>query len=209
MTTGRDKKFSSFLLDLKNRRDDIFEEFKSFTDGFRVLLLLQRTKDGGNHNEEKRMFETYTTTNPDEFREKLFNLLLLKSSSDMPLRIYMSANPRNPQKVVRYIEQQLLEAHYSSEEMRDSLYKKLLKKPRHFLMQQACKDSSLFIIDVDDVEGVDAIGCALTKISELGIMEVKRYRTKNGWHIIVEPFNISLWNTYGEIKKDPLILLDY
>lgn len=201
--------FSNKIIQLEHRTNQIFDDFKDFTDGVRVLLLLQRTKDGGANDEEKRAFETYTTYSPEEFKEKLFNLLLIKSTIKDNVRIYLSANPRNIKKVIRYTEQQLLDAHYSSEEMQNSVYKKLLKKPRHFLMQQSCKDGSLFLIDVDDLDGKDTSDIAIKKIAELGIEEVKRYRTKNGWHFVVKPFNLALWDCHGEVKKDPLILLDY
>lgn len=210
MKHERDKLFSNALLDIIKKRDELFEEFKDFASGFRVLMLLQRTKDGGSaSDEEKRIFESYTTTNPEEFKQKLFNLLLLKSALKVPSRIYMSANPRNQYKVIRYIEQSLIDAHYADDTCRDSIYKKLLKKPRHFLMQPQNKDGSLFIIDIDDEEGKDIMGEVLTEIAKLNIVEVKRYRTKSGWHIIVEPFNLALWKHKSEVKKDPLILLDY
>jgi len=175
----RDKLFSNALLDIEKKRDELFEEFKDFTDGFRVLMLLQRTKDGGNaSDEEKRMFESYTTTNPEEFKQKLFNLLLIKASSKLQLRIYLSANPRNPNKVIRYIEQSLIDAHYADETCRNSVYKKLLKKPRHFLMQQQNKDSSLFLIDIDNEEGKDVMGEVLEEMARLNVIELKRYKTK-------------------------------
>lgn len=210
MEKEKGKLFSNALVDIKKRADEIFEEFADFTDGYRVLMLLQRTKDGGSaSDEEKRMFESYTTTSPEEFKEKLFNLLLIKASSNKLLRIYLSANPRNPNKVIRYIEQSLIDAHYADETCRNSLYKKLLKKPRHFLMQQQNKEGSLFIIDVDDEEGKDVIGEVLFEMDRLNVVEVKRYRTKSGWHIVVEPFNLELWKHKSEVKKDPLILLDW
>ena len=210
MKHERDKLFGNALLDIEKRRDELFEEFADFANGFRVLLLLQRTKDGGNSSdEEKRMFESYTTTNPEEFKDKLFNLLLIKASSNKMLRIYLSANPRNPNKVIRYIEQTLIDAHYADETCRNSTYKKLLKKPRHFLMQPQNKEGSLFIIDVDNEEGKDIMGEVLTEMARLDVIEVKRYRTKSGWHIVVEPFNLALWKHKSEVKKDPLILLDW
>lgn len=205
----RDKGFTNASEDLENKAKEITEKFSKFTDGFRVLMLLQRTKDGGHNDEDKRIFESFTTTNPEEFELKLFYLLLIKNSSNAKTRIYLSLNSRNPKKVIRYIEEQLLEAHYADDAQRDSVYKKLLKKPRHFLMQQSCKTSSLFIIDVDDEEGKDNQGIAIKKIYELGLIEIQRYATKNGWHYIVEPFNLGLWDCVGEVKKDSLILLDY
>lgn len=205
----RDISFSNKLAQIEHRTNEIYDSFRDFTDGVRVLLLLKRTKEGGANSEERRIFESYTTHSPKEFKEKLFNLLLIKSSIKDSVRIYLSVNPRNTKKVIRYIEQQLLDAHYSTEEMSSSVYRKLLKNPRHFLMQQSCKDSSLFLIDVDDTERGDVSDEAIKKIAELDIEEVKRYRTKNGWHFIVKPFNLALWDCVGEVKKDSLILLDY
>jgi|694.fasta_scaffold143423_3 hypothetical protein len=205
----RETTFSNIISELEEKRDKIFEEFIDFTDGYRVLMLLQRSKDGGHNEEEKRIFESFTTTNGEEFKEKLLYLLVIKSIKKVPLRIYLSANSRNPNKVIRFVEQSLIDAHYADDTCKESIYKKLLKKPRHFLMQQNCKNESLFIIDVDDIEGVDTSGDALKEIARLGVIERKRYRTKNGWHFVVEPFNCALWDTYGEVKKDPLILLDY
>lgn len=209
MEHGRDKSLSNAISSIQDRVNHICDDFKDFTDGFRVLMLLQRNKDGGSNEEEKRIFESYVTTSPGEFKRKLFNLMLIKSTSKIPLRIYVNLNPRNPFKVIRYIEHALLDAHYSDEEGRESVYKKLLKNQRHYLMQQENRDSSLFIIDVDDVDGKDAMGEALAEMEKIKVQEIKRYRTKNGWHIIVKPFNLSLWKGPGEIKKDALILLDY
>lgn len=206
---SREMTFTNKLIQIEKECQGICDDFKDFTSGVRVILLLQRTKDGGANDEEKRAFESYTTFSPEEFKDKLFNLLILKASINQPTRIYLSANPRNIKKVIRYIEQQLQDAHYADDAMRDSSYRKLLRKPRHFLMQQSCRDESLFIIDVDDIDGVDNSGLAIKKMGELGIVVRKRYRTKNGWHFVVEPFNVNLWDCVGEIKKDPLILLSY
>lgn len=70
------------------------------------------------------------------------------------------------------------------------------------------KGDSLFLIDVDNVEGEDIMGLALAALAECGAEIVKQYATKNGWHIITKPFNPTTWNgKLGEIKKDGLILL--
>lgn len=45
---------------------------------------------------------------------------------------------------------------------------------------------------------------------ENGVEVVKQYPTKNGWHLLLKPFNLTKWpKEFGEIKKDPLILLHW
>lgn len=209
MENHRDSKFSTTIEHLKEKAKSISKDFNDFTNGTRVLLLLQRTKDGGHNKEEERAFETFTTTNNEEFEKRLFQLLLIKATVPQETRIYLSVNPRKKEKVIRYIEQSLLDAHYSDQTQREYIYNKLLKKQRHFLMQQSCRDGNLFIIDIDNEEGKDNVGEAIKRIDELGIEEVKRYKTKNGWHFVTKPFNPNDWKCVGEIKKDGLILLNY
>jgi hypothetical protein len=205
----REKQISTHVDEIKIKSKNITEDFIDFSDGMRMLLLLQRKKDGGNNQEEKRVFETYITLNSKEFQEKLFNLLILQSIYP-DTRIYLSCNARNQKKVIREIYNSIVEQYYSDEECSNSIQKKIIKNPRHFVMQPSTRETSYFIIDVDDIDGRDVMGETLTEISRLNVTELKRYRTKNGWHIIVEPFNIGLWNVDGvEVKKDPLILLNY
>lgn len=205
----RNKGIVQIMQDVNLEADSIMEKFQGFTDDVRMLLLLQRNKDGGHNKEEKRIFESYVTTNTDEFKSKLINLMYLMELYPN-CRIYSCVNPRSKSKIIREIHNSLIEQYYSDEVCRESIQKKIIKNPRHFVMQPKCKTSSYFLIDVDDVEGVDAQGDALQQISELDVVELLRYRTKNGWHIITEPFNLTKWDsTYSEVKKDALLLLKY
>jgi hypothetical protein len=173
-----------------------------------MLLMIQRKKDGGNNQEDKRVFESYITYSPEEFKSRLTNMLWLKTMHKEPLRIYLSANNRNMKKVIRFIKTSLLEADYADETTRENTHKKLLRNPRHFFMQQTCKDTSYFVIDVDDEDGEDMMGQALIRMQELEVEEILRYRTKSGWHIVTKPFNPTTWDV-GEIKKDGLLLLEF
>ena len=98
---------------------------------------------------------------------------------------------------------------YADEEERNNTYQKLLRSPKHFLMQPKCTDESYFILDIDNEEGFDRMGEALRMMEEVGAEEMLRYPTKNGWHFVVKPFNPNLWLGPGEIKKDGLLLLSY
>lgn len=205
---NREMKLSNMIAAVETEAENIMEEFTGFTDGMRMLLMLQRTKDGGHNKEEQRVFESYVTFDNEEFKRKLINLLFLKRIYGN-VRIYMSANARNIKKVIREMHVALVDSYYDDTEKRDSVSRKLIKSPRHFVMQPTCRETSHFLIDVDDIDGVDVMGDALKAINELGVVELLRYKTKNGWHIVVEPFNLTLWKGPGEVKKDSLLLLSY
>lgn len=189
--------------------EQIMDEFLEFTTGCRVILLLERTKDGGHNEEDRRTFASRISYDAMEFKRNLTELMLLLATSEKPLRIYSCVNARDVRKVIRYVKQSLLDAEYADAICRSSIHHKLLKNPRHFLMQTNCRETSYFIIDVDDEEGKDCIGDALCEMARLELTELKRYWTKNGWHFVVEPFNSQLWNAAGSIKKDAMLLLKY
>lgn len=201
--------FQNKIESLRLRCDELCEQFDDFTDGMRMLLLLQRKKDGGHNNEEQRIFESYVTKSKEDFKQKLFNLLLIKSTQKYPTRIYLSACERDVKKIIRNIEYELLDLHYADVERREASHMKILRAPRHFIMKPENAAEKLFMIDVDDKDGEDMMGGALREMESLGVEEIIRYRTKSGWHIVVKPFNPALWTHKSEIKKDPMLLLDW
>ena len=213
MEEGRTKTISNMKIDVEKQLESIMDTFKDFTDGMRMLLLMERKKDGGGNKEERRVFETYVTFNTDSFKEKLRNLLYLKQLSTNNLRIYSCLNARNMKKVIRTIEEGLLESHYTDDLNREMIHKKTCGGQRHYIMQTNNAVSKLFLLDIDDIENQDELGKALQIIQSNGINELLRYRTKNGWHIVTEPFNPALWSNAGgdpdQVKKDPLLLLSY
>lgn len=205
----RTKNLTNFKSDVELELNGILNTFKDYTDGVRMLLMLERSKDGGHNKEERRVFETYTTFNSESFKEKLRNLLFLKYLSDREVRIYLSLNPRNLKRIVRTIEESLLESHYCDEFNRDNIHKKVCGGQRHYIMQPSNAETKLFLLDIDDIDDSDEMGIALQNISDAGVQELLRYRTKNGWHIVTKPFNPALWNKPEQVKKDPLLLLSY
>lgn len=198
---------TNLLQQIDIESDGICEQFSQFMDGPRVMMLFNRAKDGGHNKEEQRLIKTAISYNPEQFKRNLNELLLMKNIDERPLRIYLSVNSRNLKKVIRYIRESLLIADYADDTERDNTYQKLLRSPKHYLMQPNCANESLFILDIDNEEGFDRMGEALKAMSEIGIEELLRYSTKNGWHFVVKPFNPQLWTGPGEIKKDGLLLL--
>ena len=80
-------------------------------------------------------------------------------------------------------------------------------------MKPNARAETKFLIDIDNVVITDTETYPDEVIKHLKDIKVKIfmvYRTKNGFHIITEPFNPNLFNyEFGEIKKDGLLLLSY
>ncbi len=199
---GRNKKPIAYTEESMRNAKFICEDFVDFTKGVRCLFLIHRNKEGGATNNTKT--RKIITTDEKEYRDALAELLLEKSKSEIPYRIYASVNSRDFQKAIRKFKYEQLDADYFGEEAKNDFYLDIKNRFLGCLMQPASKAESYFIVDCDTVDNYEA----LKALSDKEI--VKMYRTKNGWHIITKPFNPELFNVPGcELNKDGLILLSY
>lgn len=190
---------------IQNQLQNCLQEFKEFTDGVRVLFLLYRGKEGGDKtDEDQRTFATRVSFNEKEFAKNLKELWALQELFYPECRIYLSVNARNIKKSIFTLKKELLFAETYDENGRQKLYERILKSSRHVLMQPSSAETSLFLFDIDQED----VSLELPKINEHTEI-LKIYKTKNGWHIITNPFNPKLYKGKGEIKKDALILLKY
>jgi len=193
--------------EIDRETNDIFEEFEAFTDGYRCLFLIHRNKEGGNTNNTKA--RKLISRNKVEFKKLLRDLVEEKKYSDIPYRIYSSLNERNFEKAIRQFKYEQLEADYYDQVQKENFYLDIKNRFLGALMQPSQRKTSLFMFDVDDEEGRDVMGEALCSLPPEHI--VMQYKTKNGWHIITEPFNYTkiIFPKGCEFKKDGLILLAY
>ena len=208
----REQKTTALIDNLERETDRIMSEFDGFLDGTRVLLLLQRTKEGGHNKEHKRRRARFITHgDPEQFKRSLFELLLLQAVMTTEYRIYLCAAPRDVRKAEMEFKRLMLEVDFQEGENKKFFYEHIEDKWISALMSASpAKGRGLFILDIDDKEGEDMLGYALKECEELNIEIVKSYRTKNGWHLVVRPFNRTLWPvSIGEVKDDGLLLLSY
>lgn len=204
----KNKKEVNIKADILLKAEHIFDEFKDFTDGFRVLFLIHRNKEGGETNNTK--FKKVITTNSKEFKEELAKLLDYKERNrEIPYRIYSCVNSRNIEKAVKQFKYEQLDADYYGAEQKWDFYLNIKNRWIGCMMQPNQRATSFFLYDIDDEEGKDMYGEALHLIPVENI--VKCYKTKNGWHIITTPFNHTTINLPKgiEMKKDGLLLLSY
>lgn len=176
---------------------------EQFTDGIRILMLCQRAKDGDkcvNKSELKKV-----SANKKEFMKIYAELKMIKDSSLLPLRIYSSVNRRDINKAIMNFKREQLEADFYSETDRNHFYFNIENRWISSLMKPSARAETQFLIDIDSQNSK-----VEEKLNLIGVKIIAKYPTKNGIHIITEPFNPNLLGlNFGEIKKDDLLLLDF
>lgn len=179
-----------------------------FTEGCRVLFLIQRHSDGGATNNSK--LRSYITRDTTQWVRTLAKLIQEKEQyPHLPLRIYQTVNARNIEKGIREFKIAMLNADYYDTDSRHWFYLDAKNRIVSAIMQQNCRATSFFLFDVDD----ESQSLLITLTANLGLLTnvVMHYPTKKGHHIITEPFNPNLIQLPKnvEYKKDAMMLLDF
>ena len=194
----------------------IMDEWKGFTDGVRVLFLIWRKKEGAKVDRNLKI-RKLVSLDEEEFEKCLEQLLDLKERyAELPLRIYSSVNKRNMDKAIRKFKELQLENDYQDKAQFYGFYKDIKNRWISSIMRNSSRLETQFIIDIDneDKDYLKKIESEILEHTEL----IKKYKTRNGYHLIVRPFNPNLIKSYGKdvhiyedvsLKKDDLVLLDY
>lgn len=194
--------------DVLKQAEHIAEDFKGFTDGVRVLMLIHRKKEGGRDQRDISAIKRISR-NHEEFVEYLYDLLILKNASDDPLRIYSCVNSRDMEKTIRMFKFVQLESDFYDTDSRHGFYFDVRNRFLSALMSPRCATSKYFIIDVDEIGELTSV---LMEIATAGLNDniVKQYPTKSGWHIVMRPFNPALLPVNAsKIHRDSLILINH
>ncbi len=203
----RNKKPLAVKQDTMLKAEGIADTFSPFVGGYRVLFLVHRAGEGGKTNNTH--VKKVIVKGKKEYIQGLYELLLEKESSELPLRIYAAVNERSFDKAIRQFKFEQLEADYYAEDHKQSFYTDCRNRFIGALMSPSSAVSKKFIVDVDSM---DEFNIALKEISLAGLNDeiITQYKTKNGWHIVMNPFNPALLPVMGsKINKDGLILLSY
>lgn len=189
------------------RTQEIHREFSGFMDGVRVFFLIQRSKEGGSNKGDKLR----KVVSRDRFQaiDVVYNLLVEKQRYTEPMRIYMSANPRNMRKAIRNFKQQMLDNDYNADEIQEDFYFDIKNRWISSIMKPSARADTHFIIDCD-TDGELASALKELEVVHFGDAIIKQYKTKNGTHIVTRPYNPSWTPSVKEkIHKDGLLLLDF
>lgn len=192
------------LQDYEEQADKIIAEFFNYTDGVRMLMLIHRSKEGGKLGDRNKKNVRKISNNRDEFREMLIELLKEKDKRSDVYRIYSCVNERNLDKAIRIFKQRQLDADYYDKDSKYKFYTDIKNSFLSALMSPQARNSTQFLLDIDDGLDIKTVKEKLTQITRNFIT----YKTKNGWHIISQPFNPTLLPNVP-INKDGLLLLNY
>lgn len=199
-------------MDYLEKAEEVYKEFYDFTHGFRCLFLIQRHKEGG-ETQNSRLIKKITR-NTQEFKEALTELMREKMNSPLPLRIYSCANERDINKAMRKFKFEQLEADFYDDVQKQNFYLDVKNRFIGCMMQPASRKTSYFLFDVDrDEQGYLPLEDLLNQLprKEEGSFVLKTYYTKNGCHVITDPFNYTKIKMPAgvELKKDGLLLLSF
>jgi len=200
------------ITDHNKNKYDLLDRFKGFTDGVRVLFLIQRSKEGGKTTKIKKII----TINEEEYAEVLCSLLAKQYEARLDgvkLRIYGSVNKRDINNAIREFKTRQLEADYYDTESRDRFYYDVKNRFISSLMAPSSRSETKFILDVDrkDIDTVKEEIHRNAQEVDTVVKELLTYETKSGYHIITEPFNPAILEGIENVQanKDGLLLLSY
>ena len=148
-------------------------------DSVHIILAVRRSKEneGQTHKDELCFREIIRGTQQDTINK------IKARISNLPgtWRLYQTVNARDTAKATRMLMHELLDNFNEHHWRVDSLYKKML-------LQTFCRKTKRFMLDLDDKSKVFEVKRLLEsyKVNELMYLE-----TPNGYHIIVEPFNLN------------------
>lgn len=167
----------------------IIEHPEEFKDGVRILMLTLRSKDGGKMNNPDRVAVKLVSRNKEEFDKCFAKLLALRKGEE---RIYSTVDRRDLEKGIRLFKYRQLDAEYFDPASRISFYIDIYNRWISALQSPKSRAECKFMVDVDypkdDEQGIR------DQIKELGLTLEHEYKTKNGKHFILKPFNPSLVN---------------
>lgn len=189
---------------------EIRKLFTPLSDGFRVVLLVHRSKEGGFNNTHRRHLKKIITRNSQEFFDTIAELKEFMDKDERTLRIYSTANSCDLSKAIRLFKQRQLDRDYETLELRDQFYLDLKNQFISCLMDNSCRVTKNFLFDLDECDdrSFRQIYERIKKHTEI----VLSYPTKNGYHIIAVPFNLAKLDDDNLIKSAQghnLMLVDY
>jgi len=185
----------------------IFKKFEIFTDGIRVLMLIDRGVMNSNKG-SRRWINKIITHDKASFQKALIKLLALQYHLNEPsIRLYSCVNDRKLENAIKRFQ------HCQLDLTKDNYIKFYTNINDEFcssLMKPEMRKSKYFLLDVDSKSSI-------AKFNTYGFLvkhkieKVMSYDTKNGFHVITHPFDVRLAQDQKQmtLQKDGLVLLHY
>lgn len=182
----------------------VLEHPEQFKEGVRILMRVLRNKDGGVGNVDRHSTKIITK-NPEEFDRAFKSLVETAQPNE---RIYSTVDTRDPAKAIRKFKETMLANDYDRNPQ--DFYLDISNRWVSALQQPTARASNLFLFDFDSTDQVRE-GCDALSSHNTTAKYVHGYITKNGAHIITEPFNYTKlpeW-MHPMIHKNAMMLWAY
>jgi hypothetical protein len=169
-----------------------------FRCGTRILMLVGRNKDGV---EKQRVINRVSHSSID-FNKLWTELSLISKPGE---RIYASVNARNVKKASRIFKIKQLDSEYDQDPL--EFYRKLEARWISSLMNVTAREDKYLLFDCDTAEDKVAVEKEVLPL----VKDYYSYKTVNGLHYIVEPFNRSKLTESAKkiLKENAFLLLSY
>ena len=178
----------------------------SFKTGIRVFTSVLRNKDKSD-GQKKRKSYVLISRNVQEFDDNIVKITKEMTDGE---RLYVSVHPCDARKAVKTFKQAQVEADYNPDYL--SFYISAKDRFASSLMKNPVKKDRLWLLDIDsDKEYSEIENDILTFYDRSGDMTPYTYKTKNGHHIILKPFNSTeCSDTFKScLNKNALMLWAY
>ena len=185
--------------------------------GCYVLLAIARPKVNPQFTHKKApVFRQIVFQKEDLLRK--YKKLLRELPKEMNFYTYITINPRNYKKAWFNLQQEIAKINWgiiNGDSGSEQRIKRVDKLWHSELQNKRNKNKSLFLFDLDS-EDYDVFLHFSAELSRQTDIVVDS-KTKNGWHIVCEPFNPNLFQHGSfvdgegtvELKKDALLFVDY
>jgi len=199
----------------------LMETYCDFSDKNSVYILLgiARKKNNPLTNSEEIVYREVVKKQEDIFRKYNKIKSLIKGQPDYNFYIYITVNPRSIVKAYFRLKKQMLcwerEA-FGNIDISNHL-KKIDGRWISCLMKEECKNGrTKFLFDFDCKDNIKTM--KFKELLEKHTTIIWFKETRNGYHIVTEPFNYKLlleekdykqFENIVELKKDSLLFVEY
>jgi hypothetical protein len=187
-------------MDIEQKAREIMVKFSPFMHGVRVCMLIDRGTQNSNKG-SRRWVSKLISSNLVQLESNIKKLLEQQSClGDPDIRLYMCVNARSMSKAIKHFQHAQIDVDPA---YRDTFYSRINDSFCSSLMKPESRAENYFLIDYDSKD-------YSWRLESIGITEIFRYETPNGWHIITEPFYPKLLGVDSVmVKKDALLILNF
>ena len=173
----------------------------TFKDGARVIYCTSRNKDGSAGN---KTIGSMFSRSPEEF-DKVVAELIEKASGE-PFRVYSTVEARDVQKAIRLFKERQLAADYRTNP--EDFYFNSKSRWLSALANPKNAVEKFWLFDCDTPKETEATKRMLAEDYTREFTPYE-YKTKNGVHIVTQPFHLTAEGFDGIVQKNASLLVAY